>query len=107
MLKRSDFYTAEPIMKSVTKEEFIKFITKYPRKLVKDVCGICDPPSVSYNDFELSNRWPYSVVASTCLYDDNPDDYFYCPEDERSYVIVENYEELFKSKTGRMAVDGE
>ena len=65
--------------------------------------GACIPPSVSYNDFELANRWPYSVVASTFLYDDNPGDYLYEPEEERVYMIVENYEELFNSKTGNKA----
>lgn len=107
MLKRNDFYTVEPIRKSVTEEEFVEFINKYPRKLEKDVCGICDPPSISYNDFELANRWPYSVVANTSAYSDDPNDYFYCPKDERKYVIVTNYEELFESKTGRMAKYGE
>ena len=93
------FYTIEPKEKRVSKSEFIEFLKKYPRKL-GDVCGICDPPSITYNDFELANRWPYSVVASTFAYDDNPDGYFYEPEESRIYKIVENHEELFKSKTG-------
>lgn len=102
VLPQEYFYTAEPITKNVTKEEFKEFIKNYPRKLEKDVCGISDPPAVSYNDFELANRWPYSIVASTFLYDDNPDDYFYEPEDKRTYRIVVNHEELFESKTGKM-----
>lgn len=103
MLPQEYFYTAEPITKKVTKEEFMEFIKNYPRKLERDVCGISDPPAVSYNDFELANRWPYSVVASTFLYDDNPDSYFYEPEDKRTYSVVVNHEELFASKTGEMA----
>mgnify|MGYP007092383460 CR=1 FL=1 len=103
MLPQEYFYTAKPITKNVTKEEFKEFIKNYPRKLEKDVCGISDPPAVSYNDFELANRWPYSIVASTFLYDENPDDYFYEPEDKRTYRIVVNHEELFESKTGKMA----
>ena len=103
MLPQEYFYTAKPITKNVTKEEFMEFIKNYPRKLERDVCGISDPPAVSYNDFELANRWPYSIAASTFLYDDNPDDYFYEPEDKRTYCIVVNHEELFESKTGKMA----
>lgn len=103
MLPQEYFYTAEPITKKVTKEEFMEFIKNYPRKLERDVCGISDPPAVSYNDFELANRWPYSTVASTFLYDDNPGDYFYEPEDKRVYSVVVNHEELFASKTGKMA----
>lgn len=97
---KNKFYTAEPKEKQVSKAEFIEFLKNYPRKLDRDVCGICDPPSITYNDFVLANRWPHSVVARTFAYDDNPDEYFYEPEESRIYKIVENHEELFKSKTG-------
>ena len=94
------FYTAQPIKRRVSKEEFDAFLKQYPRKLVGDVYGVCEPPAISYNDFELANRWPYSIVANTWVYDDNPDDYYYAPVEEREYYIVENFEELFSSKTG-------
>lgn len=94
------FYTMESKKKRVSKSEFIEFLKNYPRRLERDVCGICDPPLITYNDFELANRWPYSVVARTFAYDDEPDGYFYEPEEKRVYEIVENHEELFKSKTG-------
>lgn len=97
------YHSVEPIMKSVTRQEFIDFIDKYPRKLDRDVCGISDPPNVTYNDFELADRWPYSIVAQTYLYDNDPSGYFYKPEAERYYGIMINYEEVFASKTGRMA----
>ena len=97
------FYTAQPVKKNVTKEEFLRFLDSYPRDLVYDVFGACDPPAVSYNDFELANRWPYSVVASTFCYDDDPDGYYYEPEEDRQYTITVNYEELFASKTGNRA----
>lgn len=101
------FYTAKPIKKKVSKQEFLNFIKNYPRKLEVDCCGISDPPNITYNDFELANRWPYSIVASTFAYDDNPDNYFYEPEDKRDYFIIINYEELFKSKTGNIAKSNE
>ena len=100
---KNKFYTVEPNNIQVTKEEFYNFIKNYPRRLVYDVTGICDPPQASYNDFELANRWPHSVVAFTYGYEDNPGDYFYTPEEKRTYCIVTNYEELFKSKTGNKA----
>ena len=56
MHKRTDFYTAEPIEKDVTKEEFYKFVKNYPRKLEYNCCGIPELPAISYNDFELANR---------------------------------------------------
>lgn len=93
-------YTVEPIYKEVSKEEFVAFINNYPRALIRDVCGICDPPAVSYNDFELANKFPYSIVARTSLYSDNPNDYLYETEDSRVYEILINYQECFDSKTG-------
>ena len=107
MLSREYFYTVEPEMKNVSKSEFLDFIKNYPRKLEVDCCGICDPPRISYNDFELANRWPYSVVAKTWAYDDKPGDYFYCPEEERDYSIMINYDECFNSKTDNQAGNGE
>ena len=94
------FYKAERDMVEVSKEEFINFINNYPRPFDKDVCGISDPPLISYNDFELANRWPYSIIASTFAYSDNPKDYFYCPPEERTYRILKNYQECFDNKTG-------
>lgn len=100
MTPREVFYTVEPLMKSVSKDEFAEFIKNYPRHLVRDVFGAGDPPAVSYNDFALANRWPHSIVASTLLYDDDPNDYYYEPEEERVYWIMSNYAECFSSKTG-------
>lgn len=85
----------KPQDKEVTKQEFIDFCNSYPRALVRDVCGISEPPAVSYNDFEIG-WWPLSVIASTYEYDDNPEDLFYTPEEERFYSIVTNYEKLYE-----------
>lgn len=51
-------------MKKVTEEEFLKFITEYPKsKLEFDCFGACDPPLMSYNDFSDGKVWPESMVA--------------------------------------------
>lgn len=105
MQEMSFFYTVEPVYKKVRIQEFKEFLKNYPRKLECDCCGICEPPSITYNDFELANRWPYSVVAKTFAYDDKPGDYFYEPEDERYYSIMINFDEVFASKTGNKATD--
>lgn len=73
--------------KQVSKQEFMNFIENYPRKLTVDICGISDPPLVTYNDFEKADKWPDSVVASTVKYSDDPNDYFYQPEEKRKYFI--------------------
>ena len=87
--------TIEKQYKDVTKQEFDEFIASYPRHLERDVCGICEPPAVSYNDWEIG-WWSRSIVASTMLYSDNPKDSYYEPEDKRVYQIVTNYEDLRK-----------
>lgn len=105
MKPREFYYNVEPIEKKVTCEEFDEFLKNYPRLLTIDVCGIFEPPCISYNDFELADRWPYSVVAKTWAYSDDPDDYYYEPEDERSYIIMVNYKEVFDSRTGNKTED--
>lgn len=88
------FYTKEPVMKKVTEEEFKEFLKNYPRRLEGDVCGWAEPPTVTYNDFELANRWPYSIVATKC-------------REYGSFRIMENYEEVFASKTGNVASEND
>lgn len=87
--------TIEKQFKNVTKQEFDEFIASYPRHLERDVCGICEPPIVTYNDWEIG-WWARSVVANTMLYSDNPNNSYYEPEDKRFYRIVTNYEDLRK-----------
>ncbi len=100
MVEQTYFYTVKPIMQKVAKSEFEKFLSNYPRPLERDVFGACEPPAVSYNDFQLAAKWPYSVVAKTFLYSDNKKDYYYEEESNRVYEIMGNYEEVFASKTG-------
>nr|DAF50325.1 MAG TPA: hypothetical protein [Siphoviridae sp. ctBCr48] len=89
------YATIEKQFKDVTKQEFDEFIASYPRHLERDVCGICEPPAVSYNDWEIG-WWSRSVVANTMLYSDDPKESYYEPEDKRVYRIVTNYEDLHK-----------
>lgn len=82
---------------SVTKEEFEAFIKNYPRKLIYDCYGVCEPPLITYNDFELG-KWPDSIVAQTWLYDNNKNSIFYKLETEKKYLILENYKDYFSLK---------
>lgn len=91
------FYTIEPIWKDVSLEEYQSFLDSYPRKLRFDVYAVCEPPSCTYNDFELANRWPYSVIARNS--GGEPCEY-YGWDYVKTYQICVNFEELFNSKTG-------
>lgn len=55
---------APPMQKTrqCSQDEFKAFLKAYPRKLKRDVYFVCEPPSVTYNDFTLG-MWPASVVA--------------------------------------------
>lgn len=56
-----------PDLKEVSEVEWRAFLEKYPRKLVRDVFAVCEPPYVTFNDFELAPKWPESIVAS-CIW---------------------------------------
>lgn len=105
MNPQSFYYSAEPKFADVTKEEYFEFINNYPRPLNIDIFTACDPPSVTHNDFELADRWPYSIVARTFFYGNNPGSYYYEPEEKRIYQIMVNYKEVFDSRTGNKTID--
>lgn len=71
--------------KKVTKEEFDAFLFGYPRKLERDYTSICEPPLLSFNDFDGGKVWPESMVAKVKVntemrgypaYRGEPDDYY-------------------------------
>ena len=74
--------------KRVVEEEFYKFLDEYKRPLDRDCYAVCEPPSITYNDFSLG-KWPDSVVAKTCLYDDDENGYYYTPKEDRYYAVAE------------------
>ncbi len=59
----------------VSKEEFQRWLSDYEAafgvKLIRDVCGIFEPPLVTYNDFRNYVKWPSSAVAKVVLYEDS------------------------------------
>jgi hypothetical protein len=79
--------------KTVSKAEFDAFIAAYPRKLVRDVAAMYEPPLLTFNDFTLAPKWPQSVVAKIILHADSypnpdgskkPNEYLTKHPDERS-----------------------
>ena len=83
------FYTTEPNFINVSENKFFKFLHTYPRKLEEDFYM----DSYTWNDFELANRWPYSVVAICNTGLDSE-------VEVREFRIMSNYKEVFNSKTG-------
>lgn len=70
-------------MKEVSFEEFNTFLKNFDKPLEKDVTGISEPPTLTYNDFSEGKVWPESVVAAVSLYESYPegDDFYpYCKQ---------------------------
>lgn len=45
------YFIIKPVMISVTHEEFLAWISSYPRQLRMDIDATCHPPNITYNDF--------------------------------------------------------
>ena len=88
------FYTAEPNYKIVEYIEFCEFLEDYPRGLRKDTTTFAQGSMTIYLDEEICAWYPYGKVASA-----NTDNGI------TRYVIVDNYEELYKTRTGRSVKD--
>jgi len=48
--------------KQIGKHDFSDFLDNYDGSLARDICRICDPPVITYNDFKLG-KFPKSIVA--------------------------------------------
>ena len=84
------FYTAKPIIKEVSKEEFEEFIKNYPRQLER-FCSHMNDEIVCYYDKELAPYWLYNKVAK---------EWYSLYEPYTTYTIVVNYDELYNTRTG-------
>lgn len=96
LILHAEYIDFELKYESVTEEEYYNFLELYPRDLDRNVSSVCDPPVISYNDFELG-KFPDSIVASRCAYSDDKNDYYYVPPEERWWRILKNYEEFYNA----------
>lgn len=96
LIDHTFFYTAEPKYKEVSFIEFCEFLEDYPRELKLHIDKFPQGTFDVHYDEELCDRYPYGKVA-TCSTDKS--------RSKSTFIIVENYEELFKTKTGKSAKD--
>lgn len=101
------YFNVAPEFKKVSKEEFHAYIDNYPRKLEVDSYWVFEPALLTWNDFELADRWPYSVVAKTSNYDEYNGTQLEIPEEERTYSVLANIEEVFANRTRHTAEEWE
>lgn len=89
MADRNFFYTAEPNYKSVSYIELCQFLEDYPRQIKSHETKFPQGTFTTYYDEEICDRFPYGKVASITK------------EGERiSCIIIDNYEELYNTRTG-------
>lgn len=101
------YFNVAPEFKKVSKEEFKEYLNNYPRELVFDAYRVCEPASLTWNDFELADRWPYSIIARTSDYDEFNGTEWEIPEEERTYSVLANIEEVFANRTRHTAEEWE
>lgn len=69
--------TAHSEFLEVSENDFKAFIRAYPTLLEQDICGISEPPLISFNDFRGGKKWPESMVAK--YHDSEPRKYWIKP----------------------------
>ena len=104
-LTEKTYFTVHPIWDHVSKEEFDFFIENYPRKLERHCSGMSSPNYISYNDFELADRYPSSVVASYLDWSACPTSPYYKSPSDRVYNIMKNINEVYATRKRRECDD--
>lgn len=87
---RSFFYTAEPNYKSVSYIELCEFIEDYPRALKVHDAKFPQGMFKVFYDEAICDRFGYNKVASITK-----------EGEEIRCIIIDNYEELYKTRTGK------
>ena len=54
-------------LKKVNEEDFDKFISQYPNKLLVDTARIVDPNFIRYIDTSISDKWYESMVGKIVM----------------------------------------
>lgn len=95
-LRQEYYYSVDPVWSNVTKTQFDNFRHNYPRELVEDASRTQYPTIISFNDYELADKNPFSIVAEC--------EAVYNASGERTgytnYKVMSNYETVYASKTG-------
>lgn len=94
---REYYYTEEPEWDdTIDEEDFNEFLDNYPRPLVEDASRTITPTIISFNDYELADKNPFSIVAE-CQEEYDTDGELI---GHTNFKIMTNYADCFDSKTG-------
>ena len=94
---REYYYTATPVWNTtITEEDFNDFLANYPRPLVEDASRTITPTVISFNDYQLADKNPFSIVAECQeVYDDDGE-----LIGHNNFKVMTNYAACFNSRTG-------
>jgi len=95
-LRQEYYYTVDPVWQTVTQVQFDTFRHNYPRELVEDASRTQYPTIISFNDYELADKNPFSIVAECeAVYNSSGERTGYT-----NYKVMSNFADVFASRTG-------
>ena len=95
-LRQEYYYTVDPVWTSVTQAQFDTFRHNYPRELVEDASRTQYPTIISFNDYELADKNPFSIVAECeAVFNSSGERTGYT-----KFKIMSNFAAVYASKTG-------
>ena len=95
-LRQEYYYTVDPVWQTVNQTQFDDFRHNYPRGLVEDTDRTQYPTITSFNDYELADKNPFSIVAEC--------EAVYNAQGERTgytnFKVMSNFAAVYASRTG-------
>lgn len=95
-LRQEYYYTVDPVWTSVTQAQFDTFRHNYPRELVEDASRTQYPTIISFNDYQLADKNPFSIVAECeAVFNSSGERTGYT-----KFKVMSNFAAVYASKTG-------
>jgi hypothetical protein len=95
-LRQEYYYTVDPVWTNVTQEQFDTFRHDYPRPLVEDASRTQYPTIISFNDYQLADKNPFSIVAECeAVFNSNGERTGYT-----KFKVMSNFAAVYESRTG-------
>ena len=95
-LRQEYYYTVDPVWTNVTQAQFDTFRHDYPRPLVEDASRTQYPTIISFNDYELADKNPFSIVAECeAVFNSSGERTGYT-----KFKVMSNFAAVYASRTG-------
>jgi len=95
-LRQEYYYTVDPVWTNVTQAQFDTFRHNYPRPLVEDASRTQYPTIISFNDYQLADKNPFSIVAECeAVFNSSGERTGYT-----KFKVMSNFAAVYASRTG-------